>query len=480
MKDDPAPTPTTVTAPEDRVPVRTKIAYGLGGSIDMWGHWLYPNLAYPVFNIFLGLSPQLVGTALMLIRIVDALSDPLFGWLSDNARTRLGRRRPFILVGGLLAGLGLPLLFCIPAGWHGNIVFWWMLGSSLLFIPFVSCFNMPYQSLGNELTPDYHERTSVMSYKMVIQKFFEIAFFVGLPFTNLAIFTIAGTNKQNVLLGVQVFCAILGVIMMINSVLVFLNVKERYYEGVAARQKDKISFKESIYETMKCAPFRLKMMAGLSFSLGTSMIGSLGYYATIYYVAKGDTVSGNNWNGLMGLANMAGGFLGAPILAAVARRMGKKPTQLIICGIGLAVFSSTWFLYNPNIPWLQVFASGSIAFTAAGFYMMDQTIAADIMDYDELNTGKRREGSFSACTSWMNKAGNALGYFLSGWVLALTGFSADKAVQNPETIFWIRAMLAGIPICGLGLVAFFMWQYPLTQEKMANIRAQLEARRGKV
>ncbi len=79
------------TAPEDRVPARTKISYGLGGCIDMWGHWLYPNLAYPVFNIFLGLSPQLVGLALMLIRIVDALSDPLFGWLSDNARTSLGR-----------------------------------------------------------------------------------------------------------------------------------------------------------------------------------------------------------------------------------------------------------------------------------------------------------------------------------------------------------------------------------------------------
>ena len=94
------------TAPEDRVPLRTKISYGAGGSVDMWGHWLYPNLAYPVFNIFLGLSPQLVGLALMLIRIVDAISDPFFGWLSDNTRTRFGRRRPFILVGGVLAGVG--------------------------------------------------------------------------------------------------------------------------------------------------------------------------------------------------------------------------------------------------------------------------------------------------------------------------------------------------------------------------------------
>jgi GPH family glycoside/pentoside/hexuronide:cation symporter len=80
----------------------------------------------------------------------------------------------------------------------------------------------------------------------------------------------------------------------------------------------------------------------------------------------------------------------------------------------------------------------------------------------------------------MNKAGNALGYFLAGQVLALTGFAADKVTQSPETIFWIRAMLAGIPIAGVCLAALFWWRYPLTQQKVAEIRQQLEARRGKV
>jgi GPH family glycoside/pentoside/hexuronide:cation symporter len=470
----------STTAPEDRVPARTKISYGLGGSIDMWGHWLYPNLAYPVFQIFLGLSPRLVGTALMLIRLVDALSDPLFGWLSDNARTRLGRRRPFILVGAICAGIGLPLLFFVPSGWSGNQLFWWMLGSSLVYIPFVSCFNMPYQSLGNELTPDYHERTSVMSFKGAIQKVFEVAFFIGLPFTNLAIFYDAATGKQNILLGVQVFCGILGLLMLVNGLTVFFNVKERYYASVAARQTDKVSLRESIYETMKCRPFRLKIIAGLCFSLGSSMVGSLGYYATVYYVAGGDTKLGNNWNGVIGAGWMVGGFLGVPALAWICRRLGKLPTILLTCGIGFAAYGATWFLYSPSLPWLQVCASASMAFTAAGYYMLDQTIGADIMDYDELNTGKRREGAFSACGSWMNKAGNALGYFLSGQVLALTGFSADKTVQSPESIFWIRALLAGIPITGVCLAALFLWRYPLTQKKMAEIRAQLEARRGKV
>lgn len=462
------------------MPVKTKISYGLGGSIDMWGHWLYPNLAYPVFNIFLGLSPQLVGLALMLVRIVDAMSDPLFGWLSDNARTRMGRRRPFILVGTLFVGVGLPLLFFVPSNWHGNQLFWWMLISSFVYIPFVSCFNMPFQSLGNELTPDYHERTSVMSYKSAIQKVFEVAFFIGLPFTNLWLFTDHSTGKQNVLLGVQVFCGILGLLMLFNGLMVFFNVKERYYAGVAARQKDKVSITESVYETMKCRPFRLKIFAVLCFSLGSSMVGSLGYYATVYYVAGGDTKAGNNWNGATGVGWMLGGFLGVPVVAWICRRIGKLPTMLTVCGFGALAYGATWFFYSPSMPWLQVAASASMAVTAAGYYMLDQTIGADIMDYDELNTGKRREGAFSACGSWMSKAGNALGYFLSGQVLALTGFSADRAVQTPETIMWIRILLAGIPITGVCLAAIFLWRYPLTQARMAQIRTELEARRGKV
>ena len=193
-----------------------------------------------------------------------------------------------------------------------------------------------------------------------------------------------------------------------------------------------------------------------------------------------DTKSGNNWNGVMGAAWMIGGFIGPPVLAAICRRLGKQPSMLLTCGIGFAAYGATWFLYTPSLPWLQVLSSGSMAFVAASYYMMDQTIGADIMDYDELNTGKRREGAFSACGSWMNKAGNAFGYFLAGQVLALTGFSADKVTQSPETIFWIRAMLAGIPIMGVCLAALFWWRYPLTQQKVAEIRHQLEARRGKV
>ena len=127
-------------------------------------------MVWPVFNMFLQVNPVLVSTALMLNRLIDAASDPFFGWLSDNTRSRWGRRRPYILIGSILAGIFLPMLFMVSPLWSEAALFWFMLVSSAFYITIVSSYNMPYQSLGNELTPDYTERTSVLHTKEVCKK----------------------------------------------------------------------------------------------------------------------------------------------------------------------------------------------------------------------------------------------------------------------------------------------------------------------
>jgi GPH family glycoside/pentoside/hexuronide:cation symporter len=103
------------------------------------------------------------------------------------------------------------------------------------------------------------------------------------------------------------------------------------------------------------------------------------------------------------------------------------------------------------------------------------------MDYDELDTGKRREGAFSACQSWLSKIGITLGAGASGWILQLTGFdSALKGAQSDVTIFWIRFTLSAIPVIFLAFALWAIIKFPLTREKMAEIRVQLEKMRGKV
>jgi GPH family glycoside/pentoside/hexuronide:cation symporter len=511
---DPAPTAAKshTTAPEDKVPVSQKIGYGLGIWIDQWGHWHYPNFAGLVFNIFLGVSPVLVGLAVILNRVFDAVSDPVFGWLSDNTRSRWGRRRPYMLVGAILAGLGLPLVVAVQPGWGSSHVFghevpyyfWFMLASSAVYLPLVSCFNMPYVSLGYEMTPDYNERTSVFSYQNVIKTLPQVGLFFGGQFLSMSVWVgadrsnlperlrllftssaawgaAAGGARPNLLLGAQVFCFLSGIIMMIAGLTSFALVRERYYGKVVASKQSKISIRETLWQTLQCRPFRIQVLMNLAYSLGLSMVGTLGFYDTVYYVCAGDVSVGARWNFKMGLSGMVLGALGVPVFAICSRHLGKRHAMVLVFCSAIVVFIGSWWLYTPSLPALQVLASGFIAFIGSGFWTIWASMGADVVDYDELACGRRREGSFAACSSWITKVGMALGAGTSFGLLSWVGFDAKlEGSQTEHTLLMIRFLFAAIPVCGLLLALVALARFPLTQAKMADIRAQLEARRGKV
>ena len=463
----------------DRVPVRQKVGWGLGSFLDMWGHWLYQSLAFHVFNVGLGMAPGLISTALGIKIFIDAASDAFFGWLSDNTRTRFGRRRPFILIGGVLAGVGLPLMFAVGRGWTDEQYFVFMLVSLALYVPVMSCFNMPWVSLGSEMTPDYHERTAVMSVKNAIQKIPELAMFVAAQFTTLAVFR-GADGKPDILLGAQVYTSILGAIMVALSFAIFFMVRERYYAAVVVKQREKVPFRDTLYRTLANRPFRMLLGTMLAYGMATAMVGLLGYYATVYYVCKGDVAAGAQWNSLMGVSGMVMGLAGIPFAGWLARRHGKRNALAVVLLLAIGAFIGDWFFYNPELPWLQLLASGCVAFTGAGFWTLYGSAMADVVDHDELETGQRREGSFAACQSWISKVGLALGNGASGWVLQFTGFDAKLPVQSEEALFLIRVLLSGIPAVGLAIALVVILRFQLTEQRMNDIRVGLELRRGVV
>ncbi len=470
----------------DHLPIPTKMFYSLGTALDMWGIWLYAAVAFAVFNMYLGVPPWLVGLALTLIRVFDAIVDPLVGWLSDNLRTRWGRRRPFILIAGIASGLGLPILFLVSPGWVDikifgvSAVFWYMILTNMIYIPIISSFTVPYYSLSAEMSPDYEERTSIMAYRSVAQKIAELGNFYALRFTNLAWFLIPGTGQKNTLLGLQVYTSILGVVMAIFAITIFLKVKERYYEKVVVNVKERISVLSGFGETLRNRSFRQMIIMGGAFTLCTSMVGSLGYYCTVFYVAGGDKIIGDNWQFWMGVAFMVGGLIGVPLHAALSHRIGKREAAVVACLIGICGYGGSWFLYTPEIIWLQTVASCLMGMCAASLWMLHSSIGADIIDDDEINTYERREGSFTACASYILKLGNSFGYYVSGLILTWVGFTWKLKVQAPETILGIRASLASLPIVGLIVAIIFVMRVPLTKEKVNEIRKKLEERRGKV
>lgn len=522
---------TQTTELSDKVPLAQKFGMGLGSVHDMWGHWLYVGLAYQVFNIYLGVSPAWIGRALLVKLFFEAFWDSVFGWWSDNTRTRYGRRRPFILVGSILSGIALPVLFAAQPGWNQVTYFWFMVATLGLFVPIMSCFYMPFLSIGAELTPDYHERTSLAAFRAVCQKVPEVAMFAAAAFTTAGVWVSAtwsdvparlgalatqtGTwfsglfgglirfdfaqvgklaqtlfgwlppaqdAKPNILLGAQVYTVLLGSVMIVAGVVMFFLLRERYYEKlVVERKQEKVTILETLILALKCRPFRANLAMGLSYGAGTTLVGTFGYYATVYYVCKGDLSAAGTWNFWMGISGMVFGFLGIPVYAKISRLLGKKRGMMAVQISAITVFVATWWLYNPDVRWLQPLASGFIAFTSAGFWMIYSSIQADVMDYDEMESGKRREGAFSACGSWIMKFGMAIAGWLTSEVLARTGFDAALGGnQNPDAIFTIRFLLAAVPIAGLVLAFILLARLGLTQEKMAEVRATLEARRGKV
>jgi GPH family glycoside/pentoside/hexuronide:cation symporter len=182
----------------------------------------------------------------------------------------------------------------------------------------------------------------------------------------------------------------------------------------------------------------------------------------------------------MGLAFMVGGLIGVPLHANLSHKIGKREAAVIACLIGICGYGGSWFLYTPAIKWLQTISSGLMGMAAASLWMLHSSIGADIIDFDELNTGKRREGSFTACASYILKLGNSFGYYVSGLILTWSGFTWSLKVQAPETILAIRASLATLPIVGLVVAIIFVLRVQLTREKSEDIRDSLEARRGHV
>ncbi|MBC2605463.1 MFS transporter [Pelagicoccus albus] len=485
----------------DKVPVPQKIGYGLGSFLDMWGQWLYNSLAFQVFNIFLHINPGLVSTVLMINRLWDAVTDPVCGWLSDNTRTRFGRRRPYILVAGVLAGVCLPLLFAVGRDWSSHHYFVYMILSSAVYICITSAFMMPYTSLGMEMTPNYNERTVLMGVRNAIQKAPELAMFFAGQFTTLAIWDGANFDNlsdrlyqlvttseawqhgkgENILLGAQVYTIMLGSIMVISAISMFFLLRERYYKKVVERKQQKVKILETIYQALSCKPFRYLLVMVLAYGIGTSMVGALGYYNTVYYVCAGDLGLGAAWNFKMGIAGMVFGFAGIPFYTMISKWLGKKGAMGLVLFMAILAFIGDWFFYNPNYPWMQLLATGCVAFTGAGFWTLYSSILPDVIDYDELETGKRREGAFSACQSWIMKVGIAIGAGASGWILAATGFDSDLGGdQPPEAIFWIRFLLSTVPVLFLSAALFCLYKFPLSREKMASIRVDLENMRGEV
>jgi GPH family glycoside/pentoside/hexuronide:cation symporter len=452
---------------------KEKMSYALGTFGDQLSSNGITNTVKPVYNIFLGVNPGIVGLALMLGKIVDAFTDPIMGWISDNTRSRYGRRRPYILWGAVLCSFAFLLPWLVSPGWNNQTQFIFLIVATTLVAMFSTVYTVPWTALGMELTPDYNERNSVMAFRTFTTMFCYIAIIPWLWYLSQnRIFNNPITGMRWISLGA-------GVFILFGGIACFRGCKERYYRISKTQERQK--FITTVKIALKNKPFLIILGLTLCQVIGMSAAQSLGLYVSTYHVFGGNTLKGAGMIAVFQVVQAVAGIISLPVVLWAAKKYGKRTVMAATFVLAIIGSGSQWFLFTPLVPWLQLIPPLFIAPSNAAFWMINGSMRADIADDDEFKTGIRREGTYGSIARWFEKLAYSLNYLISGLILNWVGFDvALKGSQSALTILQMRAAFAFYPIilCVFGLLLIRI--YPLTEQKLKAYRTVLEQRRGEV
>jgi len=451
------------------VPIWQKAAFGAGGVGDTLMQNAVNNMANQVLNIFLGVNPVLVSVAIFVSRLWDAFTDPVMGAISDNTRTRFGRRRPYMLAGGIGAGLFFVLLWSFPFVRTDLGYFFWFLCCSLAFYTCYSIYSVPYNALGYELSPSYNERTRIMAFKFVFAAIAGLMIQWQFRLTQLDCF-------ENTLDGMRTVSIGVAIVIIISTCIPALFCKERLAKEIAQQQKVKLF--DSLKTTFRNRTFGLLMLALILCCLGLFMVTQMGIYINIYYIYGGDKQAASTMLGIAGTTyHLMGGIIASPVISFVAARIGKKKMLMIGLGVAMCGAASKFFTYNPQWPYLQMASLALMSPGLACLWILTSSMVADICDEDELENGTRREGMFSAVYGYVMKIGISVGLLLTGFLLNAAGFDAKLgADQDPHAILCLRILLAAVPAAALLCALLLISRFPITPERAAWVRAELDKR----
>ncbi|MCP4995510.1 MAG: MFS transporter [Gammaproteobacteria bacterium] len=475
------------TAPEDRILFAHKLIYGLGAFVN---NILAAGIGgmSVILILALGMNPALVGLLGSLPRLTDAITDPLMGYISDNTRSRWGRRRPYIFCGAIFSGIIFAILWQLPVGQSETYYFWYFLIGSFIFYLAYTVFATPWVALGYELTPDYHERTRLMGVQNFIGTWAWIVAPWFLPFMQLSYF-------DDVLEGASILAILLGVFAIVIGVLPAIFLIERFShpeltEEELAEKAQKKPFMEVVGKnmkefgkgfaaTLKVKPFLLLCVATFLVFNGFMLISQFQLFVVIYYITGGDTVSGAEINAAAGSVGAVATFAVIVLVTWLSTKTGKRKAFFWAIGVSIFGYALKWFCYDPSNPWLVLLPAPLIAFGMGSLFTIMGSMVADVCDYDELQTGERREGMFGSIFWWVVKLGMALALALSGILLNITGFDVELgANQTESTILLMRLFDVMIPIVTSAIAIWAIYYFPITEEKAHQIRVELEQRRG--
>jgi GPH family glycoside/pentoside/hexuronide:cation symporter len=467
----------------NRVPVGQKAAFGAGHLVLN----LLPG-ALGVFMFFLltafGMSPFLAGLLGGLPRLFDALSDPIMGFITDNTKSRWGRRRPYIFIGAILSGIFFILLWQLDENNSQVYNFWYFLIMSMVFLVGNTMFATPLIGLGYEMTSDYNERTRLMAFSQTVgQVAWMLVPWFWVLVANPNLFESQATGVRQLSVAVGVICLVLGLMPAIfckgldDSKME--NRKEITFKKAFSNLKDLFA---SIVLVSKNKPF--VKLCGATFLVfnGFQLVASFSYFIIVFYMFSGDYGAAGNWPAWFStITAITTAFLVIPIVSKLSDKFGKRKAFIISTALSIVGYLLKWWGFSPENPWLIFMPIPLMAFGLGGLFTLMLSMTADVCDMDELENGMpRREGTFGAIYWWMVKLGQALALVLGGLVLELVGFDQNAATQTVETMTNLRIADIIIPSVTASLAIWIIWTYDLTEDKARKIQNELVARRGEL
>jgi GPH family glycoside/pentoside/hexuronide:cation symporter len=453
----------TETARTEKLTAKTKVLYGIAdlgaamvtSSINFFLLFFYTDVLY--------IDPGLAGMALLTGKLTwDAINDPLMGYLSDRTRTRIGRRRPYMLAGAIPLGLATWYLYSIPGELSGVVAFLTIVGSFLLFDTMYTMIHVPYVSLTPELTHDYEERTALTTVRMI---FSSLGYILGAASTTAIAgwFQGLGWTEKASYSGVG---AVFGVIATTVVLTTALSIRERRAEVEPSTMPPV----RALLQSFRNKPFVRLVAAFFCNSVAFALLTSLLPYLLTYQMDMSKQIPVI----MLSMLLMITAFL--YVYKWLSDKINKGPAYALGLGMACVAVVTTFFLPQGPSPLIYVIAAvAGMGFSAN--FVCPWSMLPDVIEYDELETGERREGVYYGMWAFCAKLADALGIAISGWSLSLFGYVPDVA-QSARALLGIRLFFGIVPVVLILIGLPLLIWYPITRDSHAKVRAQLGARVG--
>jgi GPH family glycoside/pentoside/hexuronide:cation symporter len=402
-----------------------------------------------------------LGTAILLTRIFDGVTDPIIGALSDRTRTRWGRRRPFLVIGALPLAVSVTALFSPPSG--PAAAPWFLACMTLAFLAW-TIVQIPYQALGTELAGGHHGRTTLFAVRDGLWMLGTLAAAAapalvraareatGAPADDIAVFRTLGLAYAVLLAVLPLWCAWrVPEPAAPTTLLPRLTV-----DGLAGVWRGN-------------RPYRLLLMAYAVASLGGALPGTL-----LFFYVEQVLQAPHATDALLGLYFVAG-FAGLPVWTWASRRLGKLRAFLLATLLSVGVFlGALWLGPGDLLPFTAITALSGLGFGAT--LLLPASMLADTLDYETWRSGTRREGLLLGVWGVVMKASAAVGAGVALPLLGWAGYVSGAASQSPEAVQAIRLLYCAVPCVCYAAALAIAARYPIDADEHARIVRELGAR----